>query len=55
MLSVYMGEYEGNNIRVTEDGRFSVFDILIAFGAADKKQNAKNVLDRLGGQYPEVN
>ena len=30
-LSIFAGEYQGNTIRVTEDGRFSVFDVLVAF------------------------
>lgn len=53
-LPVFAGEFDGTAIRVTEDGRFSVFDVLVAFGTADKKQNAKNVLDRLCSQYSEV-
>ena len=53
-LSVFAGEFEGNGIRVTEDGRFSVFDVLVAFGVADKKSNAKNTLERISSKYSEV-
>jgi hypothetical protein len=53
MLSVYMGEYEGNNIRVTEDGRFSVFDILVAFGVCSHK-DCGQVFKRMINRYSEV-
>lgn len=53
-LALFAGEYEGSAIRVTEDGKFSVYDVLVAFGVADKLSNSKNVLDRLAGSHPEV-
>lgn len=53
-LSVFAGEFDGTTIRVTEDGRFSVFDVLVAFGVADKKQNAQVVHNRVVASNPEV-
>jgi hypothetical protein len=53
-ISIFAGEYEGTTIRVTEDGRFSVFDVLVAFGVCDKLSNAKNVLKRLSDNHSEV-
>lgn len=51
-LSVF--EREGFSIRSTGDGRFSVFDVMVAFGVADKLANAKVVLDRIAEKHPEV-
>jgi hypothetical protein len=61
MLSVYMGEYEGNNIRVTEDGRFSVYDVLAAFvkptvrnGKQSKEINPTQLFKTITDKNPEV-
>ena len=53
-LSVFAGEFDGTAIRVTEDGLFSVFDVLVAFGVADKKQNAQVVHNRIVASNSEV-
>lgn len=53
MLSVYMSEYDGNNIRVTEDGRFSVYDVLVAFGVCSHK-DCGQVFKRMINRYSEV-
>jgi hypothetical protein len=53
-LSFFAHDYSGQQIRTTADGQFSVFDVLVAFGAADKSSNAKTVLDRISVRYPEV-
>ena len=54
MSNLQVFEYDSKEVRATNDGRFSVFDVLVAFGIADKKQNAKNVLDRIQDKYSEV-
>jgi hypothetical protein len=61
MLSVYMGEYEGNNVRVTEDGRFSVYDVLVAFvepterkGKKGENINPRQIYKSITEQYPEL-
>ena len=53
-LSVFAGDYEGQSIRVTEDGRFSVYDVLAAFGITDKA-HAQETLKRTQDKYSEVN
>lgn len=53
-LSAFAGEFDGTPIRVTDDGRFSVFDVLVAFGVADKKQNAQVVYNRIVASNSEV-
>lgn len=52
-LSFFAGEYDGATIRVTEDGRFSVFDVLVAFQVTDKP-HATETLNRIADKYPEV-
>ena len=53
-LTIFAGEYNGHTIRVTEDGRFSVFDVLVGFGVCDKAHCAET-LNRIADKYPEVN
>lgn len=53
-LAFSIHDFEGSAIRATTDGRFSVFDVLVALGVADKASNAKNVFDRLAAQGSEV-
>ena len=53
MLLDYMGEFDRNDVRVTEDGRFSVYDVLVAFGVCDKS-HSQETLKRIESKYPEV-
>lgn len=60
-LSFFTGEYDGATIRVTEDGRFSVADVLAAFapGSIVNGQKARNInahqtFKSLENRYPEV-
>lgn len=53
-LANFTGDFEGMAIRVTEDGRFSVYDVLVAFGVCDKP-HCQQTLNRITGDYPEVN
>ena len=53
-LSVFAGEFDGTTIRVTEDGRFSVFDVLVAFKCYPNTDTARITFKRLRGQYSEV-
>lgn len=50
-LSVFAGEYDGSSIRVTESGQLSVYDVLIAFGAA---KNPRQVWIGVVKAYPEI-
>lgn len=50
-LTCFVGEYDGAPIRTTEDGRFSVFDVLVGFGVCDKS-NTQKVLKRLLDRQP---
>ncbi|MGA0200137.1 MAG: DUF559 domain-containing protein [Prochlorotrichaceae cyanobacterium] len=52
-LSVFAGEFDGSTIRVTEDGRFSVYDVLVAFKVCDQP-NCQKTLKRIQDKYPEV-
>lgn len=53
-LSVFAGEFDGSTIRVTEDGRFSVFDVLVAFGVCKTSRNAPEVWNRITERNSEV-
>ena len=53
-LAVFAADFEGEAIRVNEKGQFSVFDVLVSFGAAGKKQNAQVVYSRIVASNPEV-
>lgn len=53
-ISVFVGEYQGANIRTTSDKRFSVYDVLVAFGAAKDPKNTTEVWKRICSHYPEV-
>lgn len=44
---------EGSKVRATADKRFSVYDVLVAFGVTDKA-NCRNVFSRITSKYPEV-
>lgn len=50
-LSVF--EREGFSIRSTGDGRFSVFDVMVAFEVTDKR-HASQVLKSIVERLPEV-
>ena len=52
-LANFTGDFEGMAIRVTEDGRFSVYDVLVAFGVCGIK-DCRNVFKRIGEKNPEV-
>jgi hypothetical protein len=55
-LAVFASEYDGNGVRVTEDGRFSVFDVLVAFVRPKQGRsiNPRQILESIRSQYPEV-
>jgi prophage antirepressor-like protein len=53
-LAVFEFDCSGSTVRSTEDRRFSVYDVLVAFGVADKPSNAKNVYDRLAASNLEL-
>ena len=53
-LTILEFNYGGSTVRSTEDRRFSVYDVLVAFGVADKPSNAKNVYDRLAASNLEL-
>lgn len=47
-------EYEDKEIRATTDGRFSVFDVLVAFGCYPNKDTARITFNRISEANPEV-
>ena len=53
-LTVFAADFEGEAIRLNEKGQFSVFDVLVSFGVADKKQNAQVVYNRIVASNSEV-
>ena len=53
-LTIFEFNYGGSTVRSTDDRRFSVYDVLVAFGVADKPSNAKNVYDRLAASNLEL-
>lgn len=60
-LTVFAGEYDGKAIRVTEDGLFSVFDVLVAFIPPSERKgkqaegiNPRQVLKSITARNPEV-
>ena len=60
-LTIFAGEYNGHTIRVTEDGRFSVYDVLVAFippternGVSNEGINPRQVLKSITARHPEV-
>ena len=60
-LANFTGDFEGMAIRVTEDGRFSVYDVLVAFlkptnrkGSAGESINPRQVYKSLSDRNPEV-
>lgn len=60
-LSVFAGDYEGQSIRVNEDGQFSVFDVLTAFikpsernGSVGVSINPRQVYKSITERNPEV-
>lgn len=52
-LSFFTHDYNGADVRVTEDRRFSVFDILIALDVATSK-DVRMMLKRIMAANPEV-
>lgn len=50
-LSVFSAQYDGCNVRITPDGKVSVFD---AIAATLKKKNPRSDWDRLTQANPEV-
>lgn len=53
-ISFFTHEFGNHEIRVVGDGRFSVYDVLVAFSVADKKQNAQVVYTRICKENNEV-
>ena len=53
-LSVFAAEFEGSQIRTTADGRFSVFDVLVAFKVVKDSKRAQETLKRIQEKHPEV-
>lgn len=61
MSNLAVFDFEGQVIRSTGDGRFSVFDVLVAFippaerkGQLGKGINPRDVYARIASQHPEV-
>lgn len=52
-LSFFTHEFGDHEIRVVGDGRFSVYDVLVAFGVTDKA-HAAETLNRIADKYSEV-
>ena len=53
-LSFFTHEFGDHEIRVVGDGRFSVYDVLVAFGAYPNLDTARITFRRLEKQNPEV-
>lgn len=54
-LSFFAGEYDGKAIRVTEDGLFSVVDVLRrVFWRKERSVNAHQMLKSISVKYPDV-
>lgn len=53
-LSFFTHEFGDHEIRVVGDGRFSVYDVLVAFGAYPNLDTARITFKRLEKQNPEV-
>jgi prophage antirepressor-like protein len=53
-LTVFEFDCSGSTIRSTEDRRFSVYDVLVAFGVADKS-HTRETLKRIQDKHSEVN
>jgi len=52
-LTILEFNYGGSTIRSTEDRRFSVYDVLVAFGVTDKN-HTRETLSRLTDKHPEL-
>lgn len=52
-LAVFEFDYSGSTVRSTEDRRFSVYDVLVAFGVTDKN-HTRETLSRLVDKHPEL-
>lgn len=52
-LALFAGEYEGSAIRVTEDGKFSVYDVLVAL-SKPRNINPRQTFANLVDKYPGV-
>ena len=53
-LAVFAADFNGCPVRATEDGRFSVFDVLVAFGVSKDTKRAQEVLKRITDKHSEV-
>lgn len=57
-LTIFEGQYDGHTIRVTEDGRFSVYDVLVAFipplDQNGSSINPRQFLKSITARNPEV-
>lgn len=53
-LSASISEFNGFAIRATKNGKFSVYDVLVAFGICGKA-HARQTLKRIQEKHPEVN
>lgn len=60
-LSVFAGEFDGTPIRVTDDGRFSVYDVLVAFVAPTTRNevqgkgiNPRQLFQTIAGRDPAI-
>ena len=53
-LSFFTHEFGDHEIRVVGDGRFSVYDVLVAFSVTDRA-NCQNVFTRIADKHSEVN
>lgn len=60
-ITIFVHEFDGSQIRMTGDGRFSVYDVLVAFlpptDRANRKGsgiNPRQIYKSITQQYPEV-
>lgn len=54
MSSLAVFEFGGQSIRATGDGRFSVYDVLVAFGCYPNQDTARITFKRILDKYSEV-
>lgn len=52
-LTVFVTEFDGARVRSTNDGRFSVYDVLVAFGVCTTRKAASVVYSRIIASNPE--
>lgn len=53
-LSIFVAEHKGKSIRMTPDGQFSVYDVLVAFGCYPNADTARITFGRICKANPEV-